>query len=165
MWGCTGEMGRIQVLMCFRDLNPGHPATCCAMSLLCAARKVLDFFYHPFLTLQIIVFFLLKVNIIYQVFVGLQVLLYLKLFLKHCFLNWSYICIKCSGKEMCVYVWNVIVLLCNHIMECFVLFFFCFPGSLLLESKINPNTAYQKQQVKMWRCYVLPCMLSSQFGD
>lgn len=32
-----------------------------------------------------------------------------------------------------------------------------FPGSLLLESKINPNTAYQKQQASIIARLFYPC--------
>jgi len=51
----------------------------------------------------------------------------------------------------------------GNLIFCFVITNFSyFIGSLLLESKINPNTAYQKQQVKKEKlsCCVL-CVIFS----
>lgn len=42
-------MDHIQVIMYVRDLNSGHLAFCSALSLPCAAHKLLDLYYHPVL--------------------------------------------------------------------------------------------------------------------
>ena len=40
-----------------------------------------------------------------------------------------------------IFLWNFVTIFCNRLRS-----FFKFLGSLLLESKIQPDTAYQKQQ-------------------
>lgn len=42
-------MDCIQIIMYVRDLNSGHLAFCSALLLPCAARKLLDLYYHPVL--------------------------------------------------------------------------------------------------------------------